>query len=84
LQKNIRDYDDKVLKGVIPPFEKGGKSPGSSTEASKSKRPKIEDDTELKFIKLEVDVLPRKRPPPKPVITSAYTHSAREEANIKQ
>ncbi len=37
----------------------------------------------MKIIKIEVDVEPRKRPPPKNQITSAYSHSAREDANIK-
>ncbi len=69
------------MKGLIPQAEKGAKSPSSSAEAPKSKRVKIEDDTELKFIKLEVDVLPRKRPPPKNQITNAYTQSVRDDAN---
>ncbi len=83
LQKDIRDYEDKVLKGLIPQAEKGGKSPSSENEAPMSKRIKIEDETELKLISVEVDVLPRVRPHPKSRLTSAYTQSARDDANMK-
>jgi hypothetical protein len=48
-----------------------------------SKRIKIKDEKELKLITVEVDVLPRVRPPPKNQMTSAYTQSVRDDANIK-
>jgi hypothetical protein len=82
-QKDIRDYEDKVLKGLIPQAEKGEKSPNSEVEASMSKRIKIEDETELKLISMEVDVLLRVRPHPKSQMTSAYTQSARDDVNLK-
>ena len=44
LQEDIRDYEDKVLKWLIPQAEKGEKNPSSIVEAPKSKRIKIEDD----------------------------------------
>ncbi len=83
LQEDIRDYEDKVLQGLIPSVEKDGKSPSSIAEAPKSKRIKIEDEKELKIITVEVDVLPRVRPPPKNQMTSAYTQSVRDDANLK-
>ncbi len=72
-----------ILKGLIPQAEKGGKSPSSESEAPMSKGIKIEDETELKLISVEVDVLPRVRPHPKSQITSAYTQSTRDDLNLK-
>ncbi len=43
----------------------------------------IEDETELKLISVEVDVLPRVRPHPKSRMTTAYTQSARDDVNLK-
>ncbi len=37
----------------------------------------------MKIISLEVDVLPRMRPPPKNKMTSAYTQSVRDDTNLK-
>ncbi len=71
------------MKGLIPQTEKGGKSPSSENEAPMSKRIKIEDETELKLISLDVDVLPRVQPHTKSQMTSAYTQSARDDANLK-
>ncbi len=61
LQEGIRDYEELVLQGSIPPVEKGGKSPSSIEEAPKSKRIKVEGEKELKIISVEVDVLRRIR-----------------------
>jgi hypothetical protein len=83
LQEDIRDYEDKLLQGLIPPVEKGGKSPSSIAEAPKSKRINIEDKKELKIISVEVDVLSRVRPPPTNQMTSAYTQSVRDDTNRK-
>ncbi len=38
LQKDIRDYEDKVLKGLIPQAEKGEKNPNNEVEAPMSKK----------------------------------------------
>jgi hypothetical protein len=70
-QEEIRDYEEKVMHGLIPP------------EAPKSKRIKIEDEKELKIISMEVDVHPRVRPQPKNQMTSAYTQSLRDDMNLK-
>jgi hypothetical protein len=83
LQKDIRDYEDKVLKWLISQSEKGAKNPNNDVEAPMSKSIKIEDEKELKLITLEVDVLPRVRPHPKNQMTSAYTQPARDDANLK-
>ncbi len=63
------------MQGLIPPVEKGEKNPSSIAEAPKSKRMKIEDEKELKIITVEVDVLPRVRPPPKNQMTHKRIHA---------
>ena len=83
LREEIRDYEDKVMNGLIPPIEKGARNPSSIEEAPKSKRIKIEGEAELKIITLEVDVHPRVRPKAKNMMTSAYTQSRRDDANLK-
>ncbi len=84
LERAMKDFEDRLMVGDIPKVNAsavGRESVESSPEARSFKRPKI--DNESAAVKVEVEDEPQQGSLQPQVTTTAYTQSARDEANLR-